>query len=576
MKPDVTAQAIPAAEEYRPQGFTELLHDAILSAQRCSTLKAAVDTIATLGRRVDIGDAYNCFTRVEKAIIEAQADTPVFPFLDGILDLSRDAVYLGVSKYGRTRIFTGRTRPGDVIVFAKTVLAAELLEWEDPDLIGNEALVAQFYDTYTREDVPELLDCAFHAIDHIDPVILYVHYDTYTNHENFNNLLGKGGKRSADFLLTELATRDLESWTQNERTLIASIWLLSKSMTRVEEFNGQQLTLVIVEEFLREKYRRLLACLDAEPEDCELLELPERIGEARRKIRPKYFAYRLINGLTLNKHEHYALRSVVDLSLSRVPEPVAGYIESEHGVRRSDHASIDGYFGAVVENLDPDGEADARGLTPLERLLEKLVTAAIAETSSDIGMSRGVRDWLQWRNLFAEQRYEEICRLPLSSYFCAVFASDGARRALLDQERGTYQKILSAIAGRMTFNSWHYTPGHCPLGEVPKDRHFYTPPAMSDTADWSDKHHQGHVFAQVRYSIRSPGGLFVNDVKQRGLFDIRLMRMWGRPYTLQELFRCREFTAYVRAIHQAALGASVATRRPHVIRSFTKDWYKRV
>src|SRR5204863_2203184 len=160
---------------------------------------------------------------------------------------------------------------------------------------------------------------------------------------------------------------------------------------------------------------------------------------------------------------------------------------------------------------------------PIEEMLLAVVGAAVRELHSDIGMTRCLRDLGQLVRVHDSDCCEDAMGWPQSEYFCAVTTSEELRARMADRP-SALAAILKAISARMRYNGWHYMPGHFDLRRKPSDRHFYTPPSMSDMAAWSDQHHRGHVAAGVRYSIRSPGPLRYRDKVYAGFYDLRLMR----------------------------------------------------
>jgi hypothetical protein len=128
----------------------------------------------------------------------------------------------------------------------------------------------------------------------------------------------------------------------------------------------------------------------------------------------------------------------------------------------------------------------------------------------------------------------------------------------------------------MRFNSWHYMPGHFARERCAADRHFYFPPALPDTAEWSDQRHRGHIAAEVRYSIRSPAPLLVEGKLYPGMLDLRLMRREGNPYTPSELKRAIAYTGLLQALYQAVLDVGVETGKGHAVVGFGNSWFESV
>jgi hypothetical protein len=213
-------------------------------------------------------------------------------------------------------------------------------------------------------------------------------------------------------------------------------------------------------------------------------------------------------------------------------------------------------------------------ISNIELLLRKIVLSSTEALSSDVGMTRGLRNLRRWQVAVDEKRFSDICQWPTTDYFCGVFPS-AAMRQRFKAHRDLLVRILNACSVRMQFNSWHYMPGHFPKHSVPPGRHFYYPPRMPDTAIWSDQHHVGHVKAGVRFSIRSPAPLEYRQQIYHGMIDLRLYRAAGPGYTREELMKAIKYTEYLRAVYQAIADIAAAVDREIVIESFTKQWYER-
>lgn len=561
------------------QDFAQLLDEIVVSARGKRTLAEAATSILTLDGRIPAADAAASLSPAEARFIADCGAMPILAASAHPPGTDRSAVLLGISPTGRLR-FAGDSLPCRTLRPVATLLvepgqSRALLQ----DATPEKAAASAGWECVLPADDPgrllSILDVVEYAIDHIDPVILYVEEEIFTNFDEYNNLLGRAAVKKPGYILTDLRSRPFAEWTSAERILVASVYLLATARMRVEEFNAQQINLALVEASLRARHETLCRLAGRPVEPVALADLPAAIAALRAAIRPEVFAYRLVNGLTFNKHEHFMRRDAVDLSVAAIPAALSEGLERAFGVASADHATIDSYFGALIAvALAADPVADETELTAYETLLEAIVRSAIAETGSQIGMTRGLRDFHHWAELFRDARFADICNMPPTDYYCAVFAAPDAEATLRHQ--GALNKIVTAIAQRMTFNSWHYTPGHVPIEAVPEGRHFYVPPRMSDLAVWSDKHHQGHVLASVRYSIRSPAGLVVNGVKQHGLCDLRMMRRDGAPYEIADLLTARRHTAYLRAALQASIDADPRLRPRQIVRAFNKTWYKNV
>lgn len=425
--------------------------------------------------------------------------------------------------------------------------------------------------TYRRLGASHLLESARFMLDHIEPSILYVGDEVFSNFGPINNLLPRDGIDQPGYLLCDLRGRPLVDWSPTERILVFCLYIVRRTGFRCEEFSGRQLTLVTLDEWLSELAQRFLAAVASTHAGAEFMERADEIYAAKQAARKTHFFYRIVNGINFNKREALGKRSDICLGIHRLPADFTRYVAQNLGPRAERYLAIDAYAKAAIDALV--SHAGARGFdTALEGLLSALVRSATDELTSDIGMTRGPRDLRGWALALSERRYRDICDWPSFEYFTAVYPGSefekqfGAKHAQLNA-------ILYAIAGRMTYNSWHYAPGQCPVDEVPTDRHFFFPPRMSDIGVVSNQHHGGHVLANINLSIRSPAGILINGIKHYGLVDLRFVRASGRPYDYRDLVRARELTACARAFYQALLNRAIDDDVSYRVESYTKEWY---
>lgn len=552
--------------------YSTILHNLISAARNKHSLSEAVSVLITLGGRIDGEDAIYCVNERDSRFIEQFGSREVFIYSDRDNEINCSYPTLVVSELSKVAI----QLPNEIFSDFHQVVKIRIDARDVADFISSiddvDVIFENVFESRGSNDILDVLDKVEHHIDHIDPVVLHVGQQTFTNFDRFNNLLARPAVKRSGFTLTDLRNRDFKDWSYNEKMIVSCIYILATAKCRIEEFNGQQLNIVRVEAHLRSKYEQLCDEVGLEVEALDLLDLANSIVDLRNRVRSRKFVYRTVNGLTFNKHEHFLDRAGIDLSIGAMPEQLAAAIEVRFGLHRRDHLSIDNFFGAATTAALNQNSQATQTLTPLEQLFELIVYSAIAETRAHIGMTRGVRDLHRWSALFANHSYVELCDLSPADYYCAVFADQQTEMHL--RSANQLSKVFTAIAQRMTFNSWHYTPGHVPIDSVPNDRHFYVPPRMSDLTVWSDSRHQGHILAKVRHCIRSPGGLMVNGTKQHGLFDIRLMRSDGDPFELDDLICARRHTAYLRAVLQAVLDSPQPSANPAIVQSFTKKYYK--
>ncbi|UUY08387.1 hypothetical protein LRS11_21780 [Pseudomonas sp. J452] len=548
-------------------------------------LSEAIDNLVSLDGRQLVEFGLQSLSPIQQTVLNlAGANRLSACSADDADEGDRSAWYLGVWDYGRIYLDNKLPESACCRVFARVTLVDEQVELVEQAIIDHASvldsekkIVEEFFATMSGVDILIMFERVYHAIDHIDPVLLYISDHTFTNFDKYNNLLAKGGKHLPGHLLTDLRSLAPEQWSVQQKFAVFCIYLIAKANQRVEEFNGRQLTPLILDKHFNEKIHEYEALLQKKTVFSlfSLERKAEYLKELKAWVRQEHFIYRNVNGLNFHKTERYATRAALDLSVGNMPDKVRSYIEDRYGIHVARFADIDELFASVIQAIadHPERYAPEHDLSAVEQLLKMVVLSAVEELASDIGMTRSPRDLMAWSQMFAQEHYEAICDLPTTDYFCAVFPSPQVRQQL-SSDGDLLFRIVYAIAGRMTFNSWHYTPGHCPLERVPEGRHFYLPPRMSDTAQWSDQHHSGHRMARVRYSIRSPAGLMVNGRKQYGVVDLRLMRMDGAPYNDKELMRAREYTAYLRSIYQSMMDIALAKNCALAVQSFSKDWYK--
>jgi hypothetical protein len=147
-----------------------------------------------------------------------------------------------------------------------------------------------------------------------------------------------------------------------------------------------------------------------------------------------------------------------------------------------------------------------------------------------------------------------VATLTPKDFFCCIVGSSHLARQFGSRLSGD---VFRAVQARMQFNRWHFIPGNFPRSSVPDNRHYFYPPTMPDLAEWVDQFHAGHIRAAVRYSIRSPGPeildvpLRISGHEFRGFYDVRVVRIEGAPFTIEDLRMVRAHSIWMGHIWRA-------------------------
>lgn len=459
---------------------------------------------------------------------------------------------------------------------------------------GADAQVDAFFRDTSAATLATLVREVTRAIDHVDPVLLYVEDELYTNYDRFNNLLPRAwGPADPRFLLCRLAEsadagRPATSLGIGERRLLFCMHLLGIADLKAEEFNGRQLTPWALEAWFAEKRDQYTQALHAGPGGAGEASraagpwpttLPAQAAWLRAVkgvLRETHTPWRWINGLTFRKEERWRPRAGerAGTGTGELPRTVL-----QHAARlgvlpeASPHAAA--FLGAVVRAIARRGDAAERSAA-LAELLELVVRAVMEEVPSHLGMTRGMRDLRHFQDAVEERRFDDVCAAPMADGYCAVFARAPVGEGPPGAEApGPTAAVLTAISRRMQFNHWHYTPGHFAGEPLSVRRHYYTPPATSDICEVGDVHHPGHRFAKVRHAIRSSAALEVAGKSYPGLVDIRLMRSSGHPYTATDLAVADRYAGWLRAIAQAILELKAEGLPAPVVTGFDREDYGR-
>ena len=580
----MTAQAI---RDLPKAGFQFILEDIEKRVPQAACLREGLDEILTLGGRQALVRAVQAMTPMQTALYELAGDLPLsFSFEDrSIVDGDAQTWYVGIWNHGRLWLAPEHAGDDECRMLAAVSVPAALSR----DAAARAALIQarwmrcdnqldEFFAALDSARLQHVLFEVHEAIDHTDPMLLYIGDATLTNFGKFNNLQERNGADLPHCFFRRVQGMGLAQWTREEKTFVYCLYWLRMAGCRGEEFNGRQLNPALLDAYFDSRlidYERKTG--QAWTSAADTIETKaKRLARYKSEFATQLLTYRWINGLNFYKEERLCERSPAASGGETVPENIAAYLAAAHGVDISPGKSLQAIFDECVANMAESGFAsDDSDLHAVEKLMKVIVDDAVANTGSDVGMTRGFRDIQRWQKAFAEKDYETICAWPSGEYYCGVFPST-SMRAKLGARPELLVKILYACSGRMQFNSWHYMPGHCPRESVPEGRHFYMPPRLPDLAEWSDQHHAGHSMAEVRYSIRSPAAITIDGRNYPGMVDLRLFRQRGNAYTEEELFRALRYTECLRALYQSLADHVCRSGEAVRIKAFDKEWFQRV
>ncbi|MEU4194871.1 hypothetical protein AB0E69_23435 [Kribbella sp. NPDC026611] len=419
------------------------------------------------------------------------------------------------------------------------------------------AHVSLLYQWLASEEAEGRLSRRIHDVaDHIQHVeSISVYFD--------EELWSKVDGSSEHLALTELRgllDRDLVDWTAREITLVAGLSLLFAAGGSImfEEFNGKQFTATSVLRAIYEAVARnsVLLGRDVVPPTIESAYVWANSARAHREeLHGRgYLFYRRINGLTLNKRQRA-------ISLDGIGPLVTTGNGHPHGQDRPARARS--VARDAIEQFRRHADSSA-----IEKYFVTAVTGAIEAIGADYGMTSGPRSLRKFRSRSA---LDESVSTTRNEFFCCCLPSERLKSAADEAELA---KAMYRVSNRMQYNRWHFVPGN--FAAVPQSRHYYYPPLMPDIATWSDARHGGHIQAGVRHTIRIPGpALFFDPLalganKYRGFFDLRLVRIEGPEFRLEDLWAAIEYSLLIDVFWRVAADD---LRDDDVINTFRREFY---
>src|SRR5471030_2586144 len=513
------------------------IEELVIQAESAHPAEAIINSL-TLGGRIDKVDALKALSGRDKKILsllqEARGNNE-----------SRDIEFvLSAQTYGRCVLLPAEEyllhAPNLIEVKRFFLSSDENLKVKDAERQDELALhrtiptLKKFFEEEGYAQIAEHID---DALQHMAPLISYVGRECFSNFYT----IGKSGvawehdvHAAIAKLKTELADAPLS--IQVLAYYLTQL-LRSGSYTRIEEMNACQLNEETVRSHFLMKfdaYREV--CVQDAPEREQFLAMttPEQ-STCLAMLRPKVLEHgrfvRDISGLNLLKKERFISYGNIHSSGQKIlnnkaySRTLVECIVSDALGKEFSWESMD-----VHKLLSKNGvfDVDHAFDSDIEYLIDRIIRRAVDVTGSDVGMSRGTRDYRRFMLALSDQRVAEACEWSQSEYFCHAVPSD----ALLAQSPvKRISSIINAVSSRMRYNTWHYSPSYFDLEKIPSSRTWFHAPRMADIADWDDQHRSGHAHAGIRNSIRSPHNICLNGKLLPGFVDLRLMKKDGDRYT---------------------------------------------
>jgi hypothetical protein len=411
----------------------------------------------------------------------------------------------------------------------------------------------------------QVLEEVIDHVEHVESVCFYVGDKFLARLDQFSNLIDS--PKGRDGFLNRLRRRSYSEWANDDVLVVAALHalFLSGRAVRFEEFNGVMLSASGLWEKLHSLLRsyRDVGCDCELSPDTDLFQLARVIREQSLKsVGSSWLKYRRIYGLTFQKIERILPYSdSKEEPLAHLQDFSADYEEllgrPPDAATREREFFVDLAQAALdrdIEGIEFRSHSDAVR-TWIEHLIERVVVSAIITTSADYGMSSSVRDASVLVEKDDELLVTKLHALEPKDFFtCFVSARF---RSTLDSDLAN--AIALSVQRRMMFNRWHFVPGNLERAKVAKGRHWYYPPVIPDIAIHSNVHRAAHAQAQVKFSIRAPGPdmsmppMVIGNRSYRGFYDVRVVRMTGEGFTIEDMLRTRRRMLWLECIYSVLI-----------------------
>lgn len=405
----------------------------------------------------------------------------------------------------------------------------------------------------------------------IGPTFVHIGHHIYSTFDQVGKNLIDRNPEGGTRLLSVVAHQPVEEWRPEDQVYVygTHLLLLSGGAFRIEEFNGGQLRLDLLQKFFDRKAELYTQAVEEHmPDDWKFKTMEEKalwLGQKLPEINSQRQRYRTINGLNIRQEER-----IMDLlthpSGERIREMLSDRIGAIFGIGKTTQESDQGYWQRVTQDVIQQHLSDPKteNVSPLPLLLWSIIQTAVDSTQSDFGMSSTFRDAHQLKTTGP-------LNLDKRDFFCCVVPS---HKLVKLQESAKITKAMNLMANRMEFNRWHFIPSNLKREETPPSRDWFYSPAIPDIASEIEWHHGGHVDAGVHHSLRFPSSITVEGKKYIGAYDIRLLRQKGESYTPDDIKTAHIYLDALGAVLNTVVKFVEETNQPVRIDAFTPQWYK--
>ena len=539
-----------------------------------------VDEILTLGFRVSKEEMLCKLTRAEIYAIESiNKNNSRFINSGGLISIA-------YSNYGRIYVIPRSeilensnclSLIADVELTEEQISSYNLyLNREKQELEKEREKIVNYFREFNLEEI--CFDLKF-ITSHMAPLIYYIGKICISNFYE----IGKQGCYYEVTLEKALQTV-LESKENSEieyLTLVFCLHFLVKSggYTRLEELNSRQISLSSLNDFFDKKYdyykeyiKENSSLIDGiEFKQLEITEKACMLAKLRESLKKTDNRFvRDINALNLNKKE-IILSSIS--SLHNIPKRsnlTENIIESwiKENDLSANGLNINSLEKSFSEFLVPQS---GRFSSLLESLIDFVLQRVLHVTNSDFAMTRSTRNYKKFILALHSSDVQTVSSWGEKEYFCHVVPST----RMLSQYSGKQLiMLLNAMSGRMRYNTWHYAPSYFKITDIPFNREWFYAPQMADIAEYSDQHHNGHIYTQIRHSIRSPLPIFEGNRVLTGFIDLRLVRQTGSKYNLDDLKIAIQYTETLQYIYQNLMNYLISDKNEFEFKFGNKAWFK--
>lgn len=433
-------------------------------------------------------------------------------------------------------------------------------DWERREALAMARLRAEL-DHLDDAQATSLLEHVIDHVQHVESVCFYVGDDCLTKLDRVESLIDT---KAGPGYLNSLRAVSHRQWDDKACLVTLSLraLFLSGRSVRFEEFNGLTLTASLLLATLQRLQSMYAACglKPAHTLEDGLLAHAQAIRQISLRVQPPWLRYRWIYALNFLKTERMceilhpaelaqdALTCFArTIDMPGVNAPAQGEDETAW-FHRAGLAAL----RRSSEDLRDHPRAGA-ATTWFEWLIQEVVASAVQATHSDYGMSSSLRHLGALVDRSTEDASAHINTLSTKDFYTCFVSSGFSGR--LPSEHAL--QIASSVQKRMMFNRWHFVPANLQDGDIDPGRHWYYQPVLPDLAEHSDMHREAHARAAVKYSIRSPGPdmgrapLILGGLACRGFYDVRVVRMSGEPYDVDDMLRTRRRTLWIEGLFQA-------------------------